>query len=101
MNTDWQKEFFSHRTVLDFWRRCITPEQTRADADFLERTLGAGSRLLDVPCGNGCHSIELARRDCRVTGVDISADFIREASHKNRGNYGWRVHGVQPRAGVL
>ena len=80
MNTDWQREFFSHRAVTDLWRKCLTPEQTRVEADFLERTLGAKSRLLDAPCGNGRHSVELAKRGCRVTGLDISADFIREAT---------------------
>lgn len=59
----------------------MTPEQTRAEADFLERALHATdcSHLLDVPCGNGRHSIELARKGYRTTGVDLSAEFIAEA----------------------
>jgi len=32
-----------------------------------------------VPCGNGRHSIDLAGRGCRVTGVDLSAECIAEA----------------------
>ena len=35
--------------------------------------------MLDVPCGNGRLSFELAKRGLRVTGVDISAEFIEEA----------------------
>ena len=49
--------------------------------DFLERVLALapGSRVLDVPCGNGRHCLELARRGHRPMGVDISEDFLSEA----------------------
>ena len=60
----------------------IPPEQTRAEADFLQKVLQTqeSSHILDVPCGNGRHSIELAKRGLRVTGVDISEEFIEEAT---------------------
>lgn len=63
------------------WRLAMTPEQTRAEVDFLATHLCAprSSHLLDVPCGNGRHSIELAKRGYRVTGVDQSEEFIAEA----------------------
>jgi cyclopropane fatty-acyl-phospholipid synthase-like methyltransferase len=35
--------------------------------------------VLDVPCGNGRLSFEIARRGLKVTGVDISEEFIEEA----------------------
>jgi SAM-dependent methyltransferase len=35
--------------------------------------------LLDVPCGNGRHSIELAHRGYRVTGVDLSQELLAAA----------------------
>jgi SAM-dependent methyltransferase len=67
--------------AVDFWNRAMTPALTLADVDFLEKTLEVkpGARLLDVPCGNGRHSIELARRGYRITGVDLSDEFLAAA----------------------
>src|ERR1700686_1215033 len=78
--SNWYKNFF-HGVPLDLWRKAISPEQTRREADFLVKALQCetGSHLLDVPCGNGRLSLELARRGYRLTGVDISEEFIDEA----------------------
>jgi cyclopropane fatty-acyl-phospholipid synthase-like methyltransferase len=59
----------------------MTPALTLADVDYLEKTFGVkpGARLLDVPCGNGRHSIELARRGYGVTGIDLSDEFLAAA----------------------
>jgi cyclopropane fatty-acyl-phospholipid synthase-like methyltransferase len=78
--TNWYEDFF-HGIALDLWRKAISPEQTKAEGDFLVNVLQceAGAHLLDVPCGNGRLSLELARGGYRVTGVDISQEFIKEA----------------------
>lgn len=41
--------------------------------------LGAGAAVLDLCCGPGRHSVELARRDCRVTGMDRTQEFLQKA----------------------
>lgn len=74
---NWFEDFF-HGVANDLWRKCVSPEQTSAEVDFLEKTLGEKARLLDLPCGNGRHSLELARRGCHVTGVDLSREFVAE-----------------------
>jgi cyclopropane fatty-acyl-phospholipid synthase-like methyltransferase len=81
--SNWYEDFF-HGVSLDLWRKVISPEQTKSEADFLVKALdcNAGSHLLDVPCGNGRLSLELASRGYRVTGVDISEEFIAEAQSK-------------------
>jgi SAM-dependent methyltransferase len=83
MQSEWYKHFF-HGVALDVWRNAVAPEQTRAEADFLEKVLerSPGARLLDVPCGNGRHSLELASRGYRTTGVDIAEEFVHEAQSR-------------------
>jgi len=78
--SNWYEDFF-HGVSLDLWRKAISPEQTKNEADFLVKTLECdeSSHLLDVPCGNGRLSLELAGRGYRVTGMDIAEEFIAEA----------------------
>jgi cyclopropane fatty-acyl-phospholipid synthase-like methyltransferase len=66
MAHNWFETFFEG-IVLDFWRAAMSPEQTRAEADFLEQQLALtpGATVLDIPCGTGRHSLELARRGYR------------------------------------
>ena len=73
------KDFFkghaAHYMENQFTRNTIT------EVDFLldELRLPPGSRILDVGCGTGRHSVEFAQRGFRVTGVDISAEMLAEA----------------------
>ncbi len=39
-----------------------------------------GSRVLDACCGVGRHSVELAKRGFRVTGVDLDAAYLEAAA---------------------
>jgi SAM-dependent methyltransferase len=43
-----------------------------------------GARVLDLCCGPGRHSLELARRGYAVTGVDRTAEYLRRARRKAR-----------------
>ena len=94
LNRRWYEDFF-RGVALDFWRLAATPEQTRLEADFLEKTLGVkpGARVLDVPCGLGRHSLELSARGARMTGVDLSEEAIdaaRRAGKERRLEIDWR-----------
>ena len=50
--------------------------------------LKKGAKILDLACGKGRHSIELARRGCQVVGIDQSALYLKEARRlaKKMGN---------------
>jgi len=89
----WFESFF-HGVTLDLWRRAIPPAQTEAEGEFLIEHLqcSPGARVLDVPCGNGRLSFELAKRGLRVTGVDISEEFIDEARSIQSGMYDSSAH---------
>ena len=48
---------------------------------FILATIGdtAGKTVLDIACGTGRHSIELASQEATVTGIDISASMLERA----------------------
>jgi SAM-dependent methyltransferase len=46
--------------------------------------LKPGARVLDLPCGPGRFSIELARRGFKVTGVDRTVLYLNEARKRAR-----------------
>ena len=73
----------------DWWRTWFGPgylalyddtlgERTPIEIDQLEALLQLRPplRILDLPCGQGRHAIELARRGYEVTGVDLSPYLI-------------------------
>ena len=57
---------------------------TLQEVDFLIERIGlrAGDSIIDIGCGPGRHSLELARRGLRPTGIDISSSFIRLAQQR-------------------
>lgn len=80
MSTNWWENFFQG-IALDFWRAAVTEEQTRAEADFIQKQLqlDTAAKILDVPCGNGRVALELAACGFDLTGVDLASEFIEEA----------------------
>lgn len=59
----------------------FSPEQTKAEVNGVIALLdlAPGARVLDLCCGFGRHSLELARRGFTVTGLDFSPDLLSHA----------------------
>lgn len=80
---EWWQDFFRglwQQAQLGWW----SEDENRAAVDKVERALGLSSpaKVLDVPCGDGRISIELADRGHDVTGVDLNEAFLAEAARK-------------------
>ncbi len=82
---DWWRDFFT-----DFYNSFASLVQSEEGTirevgyilDCLEPP--TGGHLLDVPCGTGRHSLELARRGFAVTGIELSEEAIDTARHDAR-----------------
>ncbi|MBT8465227.1 MAG: class I SAM-dependent methyltransferase [Myxococcales bacterium] len=75
----WHEHFFGEaylRTV-----RTSTPKEVAVECGFIERAMRVpvGSRILDVGCGLGVQTVELASRGYHMVGLDISSTMISRA----------------------
>ncbi len=75
---EWEQFFDGH--APEYLTNSFTGNTT-AEVDFIieELKVQPGMSILDIGCGVGRHSLELARRGYRVTGVDISAGMLAQA----------------------
>src|SRR5260370_4109195 len=80
MQSEWWTTFFTG-SYFDVYKDIHTEETTRPEVDVLEQLLRlpVQGHLLDVPCGNGRHALEFARRGYVVSGVDISQSLLDQA----------------------
>jgi len=76
--SDWYKKIWSLDIKNHSW-----VEDTRQQTGFIIDTLGLkkNQRILDLACGFGRHSLELARRGFHVVGADITKDYITDAEN--------------------
>ena len=76
--SDWYKNIWSLDIKNHSW-----VEDTKQQIDFIIKTLDLrkDQRILDLACGFGRHSLELARRGFQVVGADITKDYITDAEN--------------------
>ncbi|HLO97984.1 MAG TPA: methyltransferase domain-containing protein [Fimbriimonas sp.] len=78
----WQEFFDNEAETYD---QNPFAQHTEAEVDFLLSLyhLPPGSAILDVGCGTGRHSVELAKRGYKVTGLDMSPAMLAKAREKD------------------
>jgi SAM-dependent methyltransferase len=80
--SDWFESWFDS----PHYHRLYAHRDEREAAAFVGRLVefldpDAGASVLDLGCGAGRHSVELASRGFDVTGIDLSTASIRRARH--------------------
>jgi 2-polyprenyl-3-methyl-5-hydroxy-6-metoxy-1,4-benzoquinol methylase len=80
VKTNWYETFFQG-VAVDLWRQALPLEHSKREAAEIARLIDApaGGEMLDVPCGHGRLSLEMAGLGYRVTGVDLSAEALSHA----------------------
>jgi ubiquinone/menaquinone biosynthesis C-methylase UbiE len=78
---EWQEFFDDYANKYD--DECFT-KATEVEVPFIvkELDLKPGMHILDMGCGTGRHTVALAQRGFRMTGVDLSAGMLAVAQKR-------------------
>lgn len=81
---DIRAQKFNPYFIKQFWRdpyftNCFLGELVNRLKKYIEKYVGKGTSILDVGCGAGYISLELARNGFHVTGIDVADDAISAA----------------------
>ena len=83
----WYESFFDEQYLKEY-AEVLSPDRTQKEVDFITSTLNlpqvapnatGGVRVLDLCCGHGRHTVELATAGYSMVGQDLSAIFINLA----------------------
>lgn len=82
--TEWHDDDIFWRKMAPFMFNAARWEGTPAEVDAISALVGLrpNSAVLDLGCGPGRHSLELARRGFQVTGVDRTRPYLQEAQQR-------------------
>ncbi|MES2418726.1 MAG: class I SAM-dependent methyltransferase [Bacteroidota bacterium] len=94
------------RKWFQFWfnspyYHILYSQRNDAEAEFLIDNLSAyltpkpNSRILDIACGRGRHSIYLNKKGYDVTGIDLSEQSIKYAQQFEQRNLHFYVHDMR------
>jgi SAM-dependent methyltransferase len=76
----WYVDFF-RSDYLNVYGHMFTEERAEKESAFVASALElkAAASVLDLCCGQGRHSVQLAKRGCRVTGLDLNPAYLELA----------------------
>lgn len=92
----WFKEWFNS----PYYHQLYFKRDVTEAADFINKLINylkpaAGSRMLDIACGKGRHSVQLASKAFDVTGIDLSEESIVEAKRFEKENLHFFLHDMR------
>jgi len=75
----WYEELFENYGLK--YDAEVYTKGTVGECDFIEQEINYNkkAKILDIGCGTGRHSRELAKRGYRVTGIDLSESLLNRA----------------------
>ncbi|MBN2365240.1 MAG: class I SAM-dependent methyltransferase [Calditrichaeota bacterium] len=78
----WYEELFEN--YAEKYDSEVFTQGTIGECDFIEKEINYDKtkKILDIGCGTGRHSIELAKRGYQVTGIDLSESQLKSARQK-------------------
>src|SRR5277367_6336322 len=76
----WYLDFF-RSDYLNVYGHMFTAERAEKESAFVARVLElkTGAQVLDLCCGQGRHSVQLAKRGLQVTGLDLNPEYLELA----------------------
>lgn len=94
--TEWFKDWFNS----PYYHQLYFQHDEQEAAAFINKLIehlhpAEDAAILDVACGKGRHSIQLAGKGFNVTGIDLSIDSITEAKQHETENLQFFVHDMR------
>lgn len=92
--------WFTHWFDSSFYRQLYAHHDDQEATNFVDELLAElrpvqGASMLDLGCGNGRHSKQLASRGFRVTGLDLASSSIRMARKFQTPNLNFYRHDMR------
>ncbi len=83
----WYVDFF-RSDYLNVYGHIFTEERAEKESAFVAGALELkpGASVLDLCCGQGRHSVQLAKRGFSVTGLDLSVEYLELAQQAATAN---------------
>jgi len=78
----WYESLFEN--YAEKYDKEVYVQGTLGECDFIEQEIAHDKslRIIDIGCGTGRHSIELAKRGYQITGIDLSESQLKRAREK-------------------
>lgn len=76
-------ELLFENYALKYDKECFV-QGTSGECDFIEKEIAydRSLKIIDIGCGTGRHSIEMAKRGYQITGIDLSESQLKRAREK-------------------